>query len=69
MSHFTFSPLDLGLHVVCACGSEMLLKAKALRADRPVYCPCGGLEFIPEKTIDAYQAVMLRKAAEAKNES
>jgi len=64
MSQFKFNPLDLGLHATCACGSEMLLKSEALRADRPIYCPCGALQFVPEEMIDAFQAWIMRLAVE-----
>jgi hypothetical protein len=62
MSQFKFNPLDLGLPA--ACGSEMLLKSEALRADRPIYCPCGALQFVPEEMIDAFQARIMRLAVE-----
>ena len=62
MSPFQYSPLDRGLWVQCRCGAEMLLPPETLRHDRPVYCPCGAIDYVSKESLNLLQASMFRLA-------
>ena len=51
-------------------GAEILYPLDTLRNDKPVYCPCGALDYVTKEAINAMQAAMFRTAkAQTKGEN